>query len=115
MRSKLFPVFAILALVAFAGDAPSQEILHGHVRARPRLFGWLLPSQTPGYIGTYVGGGSSMPHKAEPRRDDEGTWGLDYQGLFFRRRVVNGYWHGRHYQGGTGAYKSDGPKLYEEK
>jgi hypothetical protein len=28
------------------------------------------------------------------------------------RRVTLEWWHGRRYQGGTGAYQSDGPKLY---
>ena len=115
MRTKLIPLLVVLALAALAGNAHAQEVMPGHAHARPRLFWWVLPSDTGHYLGTYVGGGATTKHKAEARRDDEGTWGWDYQGWIFPRRVINGYWHGQRYQGGTGAYKSDGPKLYEEK
>jgi hypothetical protein len=69
------------------------------------------PSNTHSFVGYYVGGGSPCPHLAEPRCVNEGTWGWDYAGCVFRRRVILAWWHGRCYQGGTGAYKSDGPKL----
>lgn len=65
-------------------------------------------------IGYYLGGGAANFHKAEPRFADEGTWGLDYTGWHFRRRVALGWWHGRRYQGGPGAYQTDGPKLEAE-
>lgn len=73
---------------------------------------WPVPSDTGHYFGYYVGGGNGRPHKAESRRDDEGTWGWDYKGWLIPRRVVLGWWHGQRYQGGTGAYKTDGPHLY---
>ena len=41
---------------------------------------------------------------------DDGTWGWDETGChLFRRRVILGWSHGRKYQGGTGAYLTDGP------
>ena len=40
---------------------------------------------------------------------DEGTWGWDETGSsHFRRRVILGWSQGRKYQGGTGAYRTDG-------
>lgn len=76
---------------------------------RPRL---LMPSETKGNVGYHVGGGNPFPHLAEPRTPDEGTWGWDYQGWHLPRRIITGWWHGRRYQGGAGAYKTDGPKLH---
>jgi hypothetical protein len=73
-----------------------------------------IPSDTGHYIGYFVGGGNGRPHKAEQRHEDEGTWGWDYQGWIIKRRVVLGWWHGQKFQGGTGAYKTDGPHLYHE-
>jgi hypothetical protein len=75
----------------------------------PRLAWWAIPSDTGHYLGYYLGGGSGRPLAAEPRRADEGTWGWDYQGWLVPRRVMLGWWHGRRSQGGTGAYKTDGP------
>lgn len=65
-------------------------------------------------IGYAVGGGAANFHKAEPPLPDEGTWGWDYSGCWFHRRVANGWWHGRRYQGGSGAYKTDGPRVLPE-
>jgi hypothetical protein len=73
----------------------------------------LEPSVTPGGIGYYVGGGVPFGHShggGEYRRRDEGTWGWDETGgSHFRRRVILGWSQGRRYQGGTGAYRTDGP------
>jgi hypothetical protein len=60
-------------------------------------------------VGYAVGGGCPYPRHAEPPTAAEGTWGWDYQG-WLPRWVTLGWWHGR-YQGGTGAYQTDGPKL----
>ncbi|MBI3821148.1 MAG: hypothetical protein HY289_00540 [Planctomycetes bacterium] len=105
---------ALVVLLSACGSAAAQEITpaHGPVEARRPLFGWLLPSDTGRYIGYHVGGGAGQPRKAEPRQDDEGTWGWDYQG-WLPRRVILGWWHGRRYQGGTGAYATDGPKRFD--
>jgi hypothetical protein len=77
------------------------------------LAGHLEPSTTPGGIGYYVGGGVPIGHvlgHREGRRRDEGTWGWDETGSsHFRRRMILGWSHGRKYQGGTGAYRTDGP------
>jgi hypothetical protein len=68
------------------------------------------PSNTPHYCGGYVGGGTIC--KGDPRSLDEGTWGWDYQGCCAGFRRIWLQWsHGRRYQGGTGAYKTDGPPV----
>lgn len=71
---------------------------------------WAVPSDTGSYVGYLVGGGCPFPHRADPPLAIEGTWGWDYQGWLLRRRVILGWWHDRRYQGGTGAYKADGPQ-----
>jgi hypothetical protein len=71
------------------------------------------PSVTPAYVGYYVGGGSVCD--GDPRYRWEGTWGWDYCGWHLHSVVALGWWHGRRYQGGTGAYQPNGPKLCEKK
>jgi hypothetical protein len=69
-------------------------------------------SATSGGIGYHVGGGVPLRHgpsHGHGRYADEGTWGWDETGFhLFRRRVILGWSHGRKYQGGTGAYRTDG-------
>lgn len=67
------------------------------------------PSESPHECGYWVGGGA--PHHGEGRCVDEGTWGWDYSGILFPKRVALLWWHGQREQGGSGAYKTDGPKL----
>jgi hypothetical protein len=64
------------------------------------------PSETPNYIGYYVGGGCTF--RGGPPGPTEGTYGWDYAGLgcHFKKIVLN--WCHR-YQGGQGPYKIDGP------
>jgi hypothetical protein len=71
---------------------------------RPRA----IPSNTPHYCGYYVGGGAAW--WGEGRFQGEGTWGWDYVGPPYRKRISLDWWHGK-YQGGTGQYESDGPKV----
>jgi hypothetical protein len=89
---------------------PHTDERAGYPRA---LADHLATSTTPGGIGYYVGGGVPIGHRhvqGEPRRRDEGTWGWDETGTaHFRHRVILGWSHGRRYQGGTGAYRTDGP------
>ncbi len=69
------------------------------------------PSDTGRYVGGTVGGGAWSFRKADPPLPNEGTWGWDYSGGLLQRRVFLGWWHGRRYQGGGGAYQTDGPKV----
>jgi hypothetical protein len=66
------------------------------------------PSDTGSYIGYYVGGGA--PCRGDAPCAGEGTWGWDYSGCVFHRRVALGWWHGRRYQGGIGSYSTAGTK-----
>jgi hypothetical protein len=69
------------------------------------------PSDSGHYFGYYVGGGAPCGRGDYPH-PDEGTWGWDYGGLLcFPNRVFLHWWHGCRQQGGTGGYKTDGPRL----
>jgi hypothetical protein len=68
-----------------------------------------IPSNTRHYGGYYVGGGLSI--KGDGPFLNEGTFGWDYFGILFTKRIDLGWSHGRHYQGGTGAYRTDGPRV----
>ena len=64
------------------------------------------------YSGGYVGGGKAFG--GHSRCSNEGTWGWDYTPFRpMSSRLFLGWSHGRHYQGGTGAYATDGPKPIE--
>jgi hypothetical protein len=68
------------------------------------------PSETPAYCGYYVGGGVALG--GSYREETDGTWGWDYSGFCFPRRILLYWTHGHRYQGGTGAYASDaGPHV----
>ncbi len=72
-----------------------------------------IPSYTHHYGGYYVGGGAAF--HGEGRYINEGTWGWDYFGIAFQKRIALNWWHGARYQGGLGAYKTDGPKIEHER
>jgi hypothetical protein len=70
------------------------------------------PAESPHETGYYVGGGARLRARAgEERRPDEGIWGMDYAGLIITKRTNLKWWHGSRYQGGYGAYATDGPRL----
>ena len=68
------------------------------------------------YSAWFVGGGTAWtyPHKARVRSNEEGTWGMDYDGIFAPRRVWMNWSKGRK-QGGLGAYETDGARGILEK
>lgn len=71
------------------------------------------PSYNQHYTGGWIGGGKAIGGD-EPCLHHEGTWGWDYTPLRpGSPRIFLGWSHGRHYQGGTGAYRTDGPKPIE--
>lgn len=71
------------------------------------------PTESPHEIGYYVGGGArEKSPRGEPRRPHEGVWGTDYAGLVIPKHVRLGWWHGQRYQGGTGSYPTDGPRVF---
>jgi hypothetical protein len=68
-------------------------------------------SDSGGFIGYYVGGGAVSRRRGDGPYIGEGTWGWDFQGKFLERQINLLWWHGRRAQGGSGAYKTDGPTL----
>jgi hypothetical protein len=69
----------------------------------------------------YVGGSTPFKHPAsgslqgECRRPQEGTFGYDYSGLYFKRNTWLLWTHGRREQGGLGRYETEGPRILPEK
>jgi len=113
-RSQWLAAAAICSLVLVAPAHTQQpDNLAGQQRAGypQEVSPWARPSDTGGYVGYLVGGGSVNYRKGEPPLPDEGTWGWDYRGSLFQRRVILNWWHGRRYQGGTGAYAPDRDKV----
>lgn len=91
------------------GDHPSRRYrTDGCQRAGMphRVAPWATCGVDEKYTGWFVGGGSAFC-TGRPRHRHEGTWGLDYNGLFGKAKVWLNYTRGRH-QGGTGAYRTDG-------
>ena len=86
-----------------------------------RIAPWARPSETPAYDGYYVGGSAPLwdsplgRGKSRPRSPYEGTFGWDYFGSRYRRRVdlqwLPRYRQHRH---GVEAYKTDGPHLLKK-
>jgi len=72
---------------------------------RPRA----IPSNTRYYGGYWVGGG--LPIHGQSPFADEGTFGWDYFGILFTKRVTLNWSHRGRYQGGIGRYRTDGPRL----
>jgi hypothetical protein len=103
---------AMLTLGAAAGTDPADS-WEEHRRAGfpQETSRRARPSDTGRYTGYTVGGGSVRLRKGDPPLPHEGTWGWDYVGGVFKRRVILNWWHGRRYQGGPGAYQTDGPKI----
>jgi hypothetical protein len=89
-------------------EDPADYVRAGHPQAISPL---ARPSNNHRYFGYYVGGGALSWRHGDLPTLDEGTWGWDYRGGLLKRRVNLLWWHGRRYQGGSGAYKTDGPHL----
>lgn len=109
MRPTFCTILLAVSAAAVAANPPvSEQQRTGYPQ---QIAPWAIPSNTPAYSGYYLGGGALSLRKGEPRTPEEGTWGWDYFGRHFRRRVDLLWWHGRRYQGGSGAYQTDGPRL----
>ena len=89
---------------------PRPFLVHTHERAGyPLSISSLAhPTEGPALGGSYVGGGSACGN--QPRTFEEGTFGWDYEGLYIPRRIWLAWSHGRRYQGGTGAYRTEGDR-----
>jgi hypothetical protein len=69
-----------------------------------------------GYVGgsTPFKGDHSGRLQGESRRPEEGTFGYDYTGLYFKRNTWLLWTHGRREQGGLGRYETEGPRVFPE-
>ena len=105
-----YPLVALVGLVLLAGLVDAAD---DHDRAGRLLetSPWAHPSDTGRYVGYQVGGGAVVGRRSHAPASHEGTWGWDYAGGLVKRRIIPGWWHGRRYQGGTGAYRAEGPTL----
>ena len=73
---------------------------------------WARQQRECDYGGYYVGGGA--PGGCSRRQcNHEGTWGWDYAGHHFKRRVKLSWSWLERKQGGTGQYQPDGPRVAE--
>jgi len=113
MRRSILLVFFCLTVatprLALADPPlPTEQPVPNSTHSLQPIAPWAMPASNSHYVGYYVGGGCACPRRAEGRAVDEGTWGWDYQGWLIPRDIIHGWWHGR-YQGGTGAYGTDGP------
>jgi hypothetical protein len=89
--------------------APDSHDGHHRSGHPERLACYAQPSNDCNYSSGYVGGGSQF-HGCG-RFAQEGTWGRDYCGWLVSHRPWLKWSHGRRNQGGSGAYKTDGPHL----
>jgi hypothetical protein len=101
-------------LQALGGD-PYGHMAADHARAGCAMLvrSRAIPSNTRHYGGYWLGGG--VPVIGAVPVAEDGTYGWDYFGILFSKRIDLRYSHGHRYQGGTGAYKTDGPRLRHEK
>jgi hypothetical protein len=132
-RSWIAMGVALLGLLAnswtrtVVADDHDHEHRHGHKHVRstqatphtmeqagyPQMVSPLaMESYNEHYSGGYIGGGKAWGGHAGCA--NAGTWGWDYSPFHpMSSRIFLKWSHGRHYQGGTGAYATDGPKPLE--
>jgi hypothetical protein len=117
MSSKKRMILGCAALLAgmagccFCGKSEHAAVPPEERTGHPEEISCLAaPSDTGKYVGYLVGGGSAC-HGDGPFVED-GTWGWDYGGFCIPSRVILDWWHGK-YQGGYGAYETDGPRPVE--
>ncbi len=95
------------------------SVVEGHTMHRagyPQSIAcWAVPSDTGAYCGYPVGGGCSCHHFGRlPNPQCDGTWGWDYCGRCFARKVFLLWWCNPHEQGGRGQYQPEGPNFVEQ-
>ena len=109
----LLGVAALFTASSVVADPPDSWEEHRRAGFPQETSRWAKPSDTGRYTGYQVGGGAPL-RKGDAPTAHRGAWGWDYIGGRLQRRVILGWWHGRRYQGGTGAYGTDGPKVLPE-
>jgi hypothetical protein len=118
MRATRAVLLSAILATSLAGCKAVCSVEHDPVLAEQRageptrVSRWAQPSDTGHYDGYLVGGGA-VCHGDAPAAP-EGTWGWDYTGWCVPAMTALGWYHGRCEQGGTGGYKTDGPKVLEK-
>ena len=102
----------LLTFVIAVGFAAAQS--HDRAGNSEHIAWYARPSDTGRYAGYYVGGGKPWHVLGQNRNREDGTWGWDYSGILFPKRIALNWAAKGRYQGGTGTYKTDGPKLRRE-
>lgn len=114
MWNRLLMAAVLTHVVAVGANAdpprPDSECEHHRAGWPQEVSPLAIRTNTPAYRGGYTGGGCVFTRLGKQRTLEEGTWGWDYCGWLFCRRVFLNWWHGLRCQGGTGAYQTDGPK-----
>ncbi|HUG67480.1 MAG TPA: hypothetical protein VMM76_06995 [Pirellulaceae bacterium] len=83
---------------------------HFHRAGHPETQGkFAKPSLNKHYTFGYVGGGAAF--RGEPRCPDEGTWGVDYSGILFKKKIWLQWLHGHREPRHDGSYQTDGPHV----
>ena len=102
------------ALLQALGGDPFGHRAADHARAGcpTNLHPRALPSNTSHYDGYWIGGGQAI--KGYCPAIEDGTFGWDYFGLLFTKRIDLHWSYRRRYQGGTGSYQTDGPHWKHE-
>lgn len=94
---------------ACAQDAGCPPEPSACVRAGdPHRIAWYArPSRNKRDVFGFVGGGTAW--RGDPRLTGEGTWGLDYAGVFSKNHLWLKWLHGRPSHQAGGSYNTDGP------
>ena len=102
----LFPTQAAAINSAYGGQPwrPDAQARAGQSNCERRH---TAPSNSGRYVGYSVGGGHAG--RGSGPSPDEGMFGWDYAGFFGAKRIALDWSH-RRYQGGTGAYATDGAR-----
>ncbi len=101
-------VGAGLMIHLLATEVRAQQTQHG-AGCPQKVACWAVLSENDHYVGYYVGGGAAVC--GDCRGPCDGTWGWDYEGCLLPHLVILRWVHCRRYQGGTGAYATDGPEV----
>ena len=83
---------------------------HFHRAGHPETLGRFAKPSLNGHCSFgYVGGGAAF--RGEPRFANEGTWGVDYSAILFRKQIWLPWLHGHREPRHDGSYRTDGPHL----
>lgn len=109
MRIKKLIFIVLGLLLGLNSDAAVADSPQSRAGYASKVAWWARPSESSAFAAYRVGGGQ-LAGGSGPS-GDQGTWGWDYRGGLFPRRTILNWSNGPRYQGGTGAYRTDGPHV----